>query len=96
MPGTPCIYYGTELAMEGSYDPDCRRCFDRDESNWDKQFLNKVKELIALKKNPILQMGDVSITADDGAIKIVRNYNGKVATLTISSPTVYTITLDNK
>lgn len=96
MPGTPCIYYGTELAMEGGYDPDCRRCFDWDESNWDKQFLNKVKELIALKKNPILQMGDVSITADDGAINIVRSYNGKVAKLSISSPTVYTITLDNK
>ena len=26
MPGSPCIYYGTEIAMEGSYDPDCRRC----------------------------------------------------------------------
>lgn len=26
MPGTVCIYYGTEIAMEGSYDPDCRRC----------------------------------------------------------------------
>lgn len=96
MPGTPCIYYGTELAMEGGYDPDCRRCFDWDESNWDKQFLNKVKELIALKKNPILQMGEVSITEDDGAINIVRSYNGNVATLKISSPTVYTITLDNK
>ena len=96
MPGTPCIYYGTELAMEGGYDPDCRRCFDWDESNWDKQFLNKVKELIALKKNPILQMGDVSITEEAGAIKVVRSYNGNVATLKISSPTVYTITMDNK
>lgn len=26
MPGSPCIFYGTEIAMEGSYDPDCRRC----------------------------------------------------------------------
>lgn len=26
MPGSPCIYYGTEIAMEGNYDPDCRRC----------------------------------------------------------------------
>ena len=25
MPGSPCIYYGTEIAMEGRYDPDCRR-----------------------------------------------------------------------
>lgn len=26
MPGTVCIYYGTEIALEGSYDPDSRRC----------------------------------------------------------------------
>src|SRR5699024_8199459 len=22
--GAPCIYYGTEIGMEGGYDPDCR------------------------------------------------------------------------
>ena len=26
LPGSPCIYYGTEIAMEGGFDPDCRRC----------------------------------------------------------------------
>lgn len=26
MPGSPCIYYGTEIALEGAHDPDCRRC----------------------------------------------------------------------
>lgn len=26
MPGSPCIYYGTEIGMEGGHDPDCRRC----------------------------------------------------------------------
>ena len=26
--GSPCIYYGTEIAMEGGPDPDCRRCMD--------------------------------------------------------------------
>ena len=25
MPGTVCIYYGTEIAMEGGHDPDCRK-----------------------------------------------------------------------
>lgn len=25
MPGSPCIYYGTEIAMEGGHDPDCRK-----------------------------------------------------------------------
>lgn len=31
MPGSPCIYYGTEIAMEGGHDPDCRRCMPWDE-----------------------------------------------------------------
>ncbi|NIZ47108.1 alpha amylase N-terminal ig-like domain-containing protein [Entomospira nematocerorum] len=26
MPGSPCIYYGTEVALGGEHDPDCRRC----------------------------------------------------------------------
>ena len=31
MPGSPCIYYGTEIAMPGGNDPDCRRTMP-----WDK------------------------------------------------------------
>ncbi len=95
MPGTPCIYYGTEHAMEGGYDPDCRRCFDWDESKWDMKFFNKVKELIALKKNPVLQYGDVSITEENGSLIVKRRYNGNVAKLIIESPTVYTISFEN-
>ncbi|MCQ2247777.1 MAG: glycoside hydrolase family 13 protein [Treponema sp.] len=26
MPGSPCLYYGTEILMDGDNDPDCRRC----------------------------------------------------------------------
>ena len=33
LPGSPCIYYGTEIAMEGGFDPDCRRCMPWDEMN---------------------------------------------------------------
>ncbi|SHI36618.1 glycoside hydrolase family 13 protein [Pseudobutyrivibrio xylanivorans] len=93
-PGTPCMYYGTEIAMEGGYDPDCRRCFDWDKSHWDMDLMNKVKELLALKKNPVLQWGDVSIKDVDGAIRIVRSFNGKKAVLAITSPTAYTIEMD--
>ena len=31
LPGSPCIYYGTEIAMEGGFDPDCRRCMPWDQ-----------------------------------------------------------------
>lgn len=27
LPGTPCVYYGDELGMEGGKDPECRACF---------------------------------------------------------------------
>ncbi|WP_333912952.1 maltodextrin glucosidase [Vibrio coralliirubri] len=35
--GTPCLYYGTEVGLEGGQDPDNRRCFpwgDEESSSW--------------------------------------------------------------
>ncbi|MDC7278542.1 glycoside hydrolase family 13 protein [Butyrivibrio fibrisolvens] len=93
-PGTPCMYYGTEIAMEGAYDPDCRRCFDWDKKHWDMELMDAIKGLLALKKNPVLQWGDVSIKEENGAIKVVRSYEGKSAVLTINSPTAYTIQMN--
>ena len=91
MPGTPCLYYGTEHAMEGGYDPDCRRCFNWNKTQWDLDFFEKVKSLLALKKNPILQLGETSIIEDDNAINVIRSYEGKKLTLKITSPNAYTI-----
>lgn len=91
MPGTPCLYYGTEHAMEGGYDPDCRRCFNWDKTQWDLDFFEKVKSLLALKKNPILQLGETSIIENDNAINVIRSYEGKNLTLKITSPNAYTI-----
>nr|MCR5100438.1 glycoside hydrolase family 13 protein [Butyrivibrio sp.] len=53
MPGSPCIFYGTEIAMPGSYDPDCRRCMPWDEidSGLHDSKINQVKELISVRKN---------------------------------------------
>lgn len=52
MPGSPCIYYGTEFAMEGSYDPDCRRCMPWEEihSGLFADKIEKTKALIHLRK----------------------------------------------
>ena len=46
--GTPCIYYGTEVGMEGEMDPDCRRCMIWEDQ--DEELLTFVKQLIALRK----------------------------------------------
>ncbi|WP_238917918.1 glycoside hydrolase family 13 protein [Clostridium sp. YIM B02555] len=52
MPGSPCIFYGTEVALEGKYDPDCRRCMPWDEikSGIYDDKINIMKALINLRK----------------------------------------------
>lgn len=52
MPGSPCIYYGTEIAMEGKHDPDCRRPMPWkaiEDGVYDER-LAYVKTLIKLRK----------------------------------------------
>lgn len=56
--GAPCIYYGTEIGMEGGGDPDCRRTMIWDESSWDKELQSHYKNLVALrKKSEALRLG---------------------------------------
>lgn len=52
MPGSPCIYYGTEIAMEGSFDPDCRRCMPWDliQTEENQQKIHEIQKLIHLRK----------------------------------------------
>ena len=52
MPGSPCIYYGTEIAMEGGFDPDCRRCmpWEEMETEENKEKIETMKKLIFMRK----------------------------------------------
>ena len=51
LPGSPCIYYGTEIAMEGGHDPDCRRTmpWTRIEAGEFTEHQRVTKGLIALR-----------------------------------------------
>lgn len=52
MPGTACIYYGTEVAMPGGHDPDCRRPMPWDAiaaGTYDAE-MAEMKALIALRR----------------------------------------------
>ncbi len=49
--GVPCTYYGTEIGTEGGDDPDCRRTFDWNEENWDKELFAFYKRLIEIRKS---------------------------------------------
>lgn len=52
LPGSPCIYYGTEIALEGGHDPDCRRCMPWNQlsSSENQERIANMKALIRLRK----------------------------------------------
>ncbi|MCI5762667.1 MAG: alpha-amylase family glycosyl hydrolase, partial [Ligilactobacillus agilis] len=50
LPGSPCIYYGTEVGMAGGNDPACRACMVWDQTKQDLEMLAFTKKLIALRK----------------------------------------------
>ncbi len=86
--GAPCIYYGTEILLEGGYDPDNRRCFDWNEEHWDKEFGKQFREVIRLRQNKIVEKGQISITAkedlfilsrysEEGELVLIANQSGK-------------------
>ena len=70
--GAPCIYYGTETLLEGGYDPDNRRCFDWNESSWDMYCMEKIKALLALRKEKAVQTGGIRVYSREGLFVLKR------------------------
>ncbi|WP_410770213.1 glycoside hydrolase family 13 protein [Fontibacillus sp. BL9] len=82
--GAPCIYYGTELYLEGGYDPDNRRCFDWEESRWDIPFVENLKSLLSLKQKPALRKGDIRISYDENLCYILRTFENSEVILILN------------
>ena len=62
LPGSACIYYGTEIALEGGEDPDCRRPmpWHRIENGEGKEAWEQTAQLIRLRKAyPQLRRGQI-------------------------------------
>lgn len=83
-PGIPCVYYGDEIGMEGGYDPDCRRTFEWNEENWDKDTRNLIKQLMKLKKEPALSDGDFGVEEKDGIITFTRSADKQTIKLRVN------------
>lgn len=91
VPGSPCIYYGTELALPGGHDPDCRRCmpWDELEKPETQARIAQVKGLIRLRREyRDLREGDLEFHSglahprwvwyDRGEIQVLLNCGDQV------------------
>lgn len=58
--GAPSVYYGDEIGMEGGNDPDCRRTFPWDSTEWNHLLHDHYRRMIRLRKtHPALRRGDI-------------------------------------
>ncbi|MEJ1517242.1 glycoside hydrolase family 13 protein [Bacillus cereus] len=58
--GSPCIYYGDEIGMDGENDPGCRKCMIWEKEKQDTELFKFVQSLIKLRnETPSLYTGDI-------------------------------------
>ena len=71
-PGVPCVFYGTELPLDGGSDPDCRQPFDWRQAGQPSGYREKLKEILSLKRRLALTGGRAEIKAESGMLNIAR------------------------
>lgn len=56
--GTPCIYYGDEIGMDGEGDPGCRKCMEWNPEKQDRELFEFYRQLIQIRNDhPALRTG---------------------------------------
>ena len=79
MPGSPCIYYGTEIALEGENDPYNRRPMPWNdvESGKYQQITEEVKKLIKLRKSRWFESSRELAWGEAGSDRLIHYARGK-------------------
>jgi len=85
-PGTPCLYYGTEVALQGGNDPDNRRCFPWLTLDKNSDVFIFYQRLINLRKNrEELQQGSYhTLYAQERSFVFARCEQGKTSIYAIN------------
>jgi glycosidase len=81
--GTPCVYYGDEIGMDGKGDPDNRRPMIWDKSRWNLEIFSYIKRLIEIRKQynisdneiKILNYDDLLILKSGKLLLVINNSN---------------------
>lgn len=79
-PGMPCVFYGTEIPLDGAGDPDCRKTFDWTFTNRPDGYADGFGAITALKKQPALSGVRAAVSAEGGVLKIERYARGESIT----------------
>jgi glycosidase len=85
LPGSFNLYYGTDILLEGEYDPDCRRTFDFSKLQ-EKDIIDfqiSLKEVLKLKRQPAIENGKLKIYSKNDAVVIERASKEQVLRLIV-------------
>lgn len=89
LPGAPCIYYGTEVGLNGGDDPDCREAFPWHQPGlWNSSLQHQLRQLTSLRHaHPVLRTGSLHWLAsgDSGVIAFSRRLGGDRALVVVNS-----------
>lgn len=71
--GSPCLYYGDEIGLNGEMDPGCRKCMIWDVEKQDRDMFSHVQKLISLRKSE-------KLLANEGELEFLKtDFPGLVA-----------------
>ncbi len=79
-PGMPCVFYGTELPLDGAGDPDCRKTFDWTFQSQSEEYREYFKKILGIKKQAALQGVVTVITAENDILQMTREAEGERVT----------------
>lgn len=77
MPGCTCSFYGTEIAMEGENDPDCRRCmpWERIETGEFQETIESFRRIVKFReKEPLTRADGIRFLVQENLPKRVLCY----------------------
>ncbi|EWG12540.1 alpha-glycosidase [Cytobacillus firmus] len=86
--GSPCLYYGDEIGLNGTMDPGCRKCMEWDEEKQDRELFSHIQKLIKLRKEEKLlaNEGQFEFVQTDPNIVAYRKYDDEKTIIVLANP----------
>ncbi|MEI5906502.1 alpha-glycosidase [Bacillus spongiae] len=63
--GTPCIFYGDEIGLTGTQDPECRKCMIWEKEKQDQDLFKHIQKLLGLRK-------EYTLLANEGTFRFIQ------------------------